>query len=45
MDPQEFAGKCKVSPYAGMKLKGRIRLTMIGGGVAYGSLDELERVQ
>jgi len=45
VDPQEFAGKCKVSPYAGMKLKGRIRLTMIGGGVAYGSLDELERVQ
>ncbi len=45
VNPQEFAGKCKVSPYAGMKLKGRVRLTMLGGSVAYGSLDELERVR
>lgn len=44
VDPQEFAGKCKVSPYAGMKLKGRVRLTMIGGSVAHGSLEELEQV-
>lgn len=45
VDPQEFAGKCKVSPYAGMKLKGRVRLTMLGGNVAYGNVDELERVR
>ncbi len=43
VNPQEFAGKCKVSPYAGMKLRGRVKLTMIGGEAAYGDLDELER--
>jgi dihydroorotase len=39
--PEEFASKCKISPYAGMRLKGRVMLTMLGGNIAYSALPGL----
>ena len=39
--PEAFASKCKASPYAGMMLKGRVMLTVLGGDIAYSALPGL----
>lgn len=39
--PERFASKCKVSPYAGMKLRGQVMLAVLGGNIAYSALPGL----
>jgi dihydroorotase len=38
VDPSQFAGKCKVSPYAGMVLRGRLKAVILSGALAWGTL-------
>ncbi len=38
VDPSQFAGKCKVSPYAGMVLRGRVKALILEGTLAWGAL-------
>jgi len=35
VEPAEFFGKCRVSPWAGRRLRGRILMTVVGGKVAF----------
>lgn len=38
VDPSQFAGKCKVSPYAGMEMRGRVKALILEGTLAWGEL-------
>jgi len=42
VEPSQFAGKCKVSPYAGMMLRGRIKAVILSGALAWGELPGAE---
>ncbi len=38
VDPAHFAGKCKVSPYAGMEMRGSVKALILDGKLVWGEL-------
>ena len=35
IDPEQFASKARNTPFAGRKVKGRVKYTIVGGNIIY----------